>query len=49
MPKIREILLKLEGCKYATPLDLNVVYYHSCLSEEESKLSTIIQTWGKYW
>ena len=28
MPKIDEILLKLEGFQYAMPLDLNMGYYH---------------------
>ena len=27
MPKVSKILLNLEGFKYATPLDLNMVYY----------------------
>ena len=32
IPKIREILLKLEIFKYATSLELNMGYYHICLS-----------------
>ena len=28
MPKINEMLLKLEGFKYAISLDSNMVYYH---------------------
>ena len=28
MPKINEMLLKLEGFWYAMPLDLDMVYYH---------------------
>ena len=28
MPKINEMLFKLEGFQYATPLDLNMGYYH---------------------
>ena len=32
MPKISEILLKLEGFKHAIPIDLNMVYYHIRLS-----------------
>ena len=28
MPKINEILLKLEVFRYATSLDLNMGYYH---------------------
>ena len=33
MPKIREMPLKLEGFEYATPLELNMVYYHIPLSK----------------
>ena len=29
MPKINDILLKLEGFQYATSLDLNMGYYHT--------------------
>ena len=46
--KIREMLLKLEVLKYATSLDLNMVYYYICLSEEESNLCTIILTQVNY-
>ena len=28
MPKINEMLLKLEGFQYDKSLDLNMVYYH---------------------
>ena len=28
IPKIQELLLKLEGFQYATSLDLNMGYYH---------------------
>ena len=48
MPKINEMLLKLEGFHYATPLDLNVVYYHICLSKNPINLCTIVLPWGKY-
>ena len=47
-PKIREILLNLEGFKYATSLDLNMGYRHILLSEQASDLCTIILPWGKY-
>ena len=49
MPKINEILLILQGFQYATSLDLNMGYYHIQLSENASKLCTIIIPWGKYW
>ena len=48
MPKINEILLKLEGFQYATSLDLSMGYYHIRLSENASKLFTIILHWVKY-
>ena len=48
MPKINEMLLKLEGFQYATSLDLNMGYYHIRLSENASNLCTIIIPWGKY-
>ena len=48
MPKTGEMLLKLEGFNYFTSLDLDMGYYHICLSEEASNLCTIILPWGKY-
>ena len=48
MPKINEMLLKLEGFHYATLLDLNMGYYHIQLSANASNLCTIILPWGKY-
>ena len=42
LPKICEMLLKLEVFKYATSLDLNMGYNHICISEEENELCTII-------
>ena len=48
MPKINEMLLKLEGFQYATSLDLNMGYYHILLSENASNLCKIIIPWGKY-
>ena len=48
MPKIQDLLLKLEGFKYATLLDLNMGYYHISLSPNSSKLCTIVLPWGKY-
>ena len=48
MPKIREMLLNLEGLKYATSLDLSMGYYHIRLSEQDINLCTIILLWGKY-
>ena len=48
MPKINKMLLKLEGFQYASPLDLNMGYYHIWLSENASNLCTIILPWWKY-
>ena len=42
------MLLKLEGFKNATQLDLNMGYYNIRLREEASNLCTIILPWGKY-
>ena len=42
MPKINEMLLKLEGFQYATSLDLNMGYYHIQIIENASNLCTII-------
>ena len=48
MPKINEMLLKLEGFQYATPLGLIIGYYHIQLNENVSNLCVIILLWGKY-
>ena len=48
IPKIHDLLLKLEGFKYATSLDLNMGYYHIELSPFSKKLCTIVLPWGKY-
>ena len=48
LPKIQDMLLKLEGFQYATSLDLNMGYYHIELSPESKKLCTIVLPWGKY-
>ena len=48
MSKINEMLLKLEGFRYAPSLDLSMVYYHIRLSKNASKLCTIIIRWGGY-
>ena len=48
LPKINEMLQKLEGFKYATSLDLNMGYYHIRLSPFSSSLCTVVLPWGKY-
>ena len=48
MAKISKMILKLEGFKYATSLDLNTGYYHIIISKYAINLCTIILKWGKY-
>ena len=48
LPKISDLLQKLQGFKYATAIDLSMGYYHVRLDEESSKLCTTILPWGKY-
>ena len=48
LPKISDLLQKLEGFQYATALDLSMGYYHIPLDEESSKLCTTVLPWGKY-
>ena len=48
IPKIADVLQKLEGISYATALDLNLGYYTVRLDFSSQKLCTIITPWGKY-
>ena len=48
MLKINEMLLKLEVFEYAASLDLNIVYYHIRISDNESNLCMIIFLWVEY-
>ena len=48
IPKIQDLLQKLEGFKYATLLDLNMGYYHIELDASSKQLCTIVFPWGKY-
>ncbi len=48
IPKIQEMLLKLEGFMFATSLDLNMGYYHLSLTPNASRLCTVVLPWGKY-
>ena len=48
IPKIQDMLLKLEGFQWATSLDLNMGYYHIKLDPLSRKLCTIVLPWGKY-
>ena len=42
------MLIKLEGFKYATSLDLNMGYYHIELTPQSKQLCTIVLPFGKY-
>ena len=48
LPKISTNLQELEGCTYATTLDLNMGYYTIRLDPDSSKICTLIFPWGKY-
>jgi hypothetical protein len=42
LPKIHDMLQKLEGFQYATSLDLNMGYYHILLTPNASRLCTVV-------
>ena len=48
IPKVQDMLLKLEGFTYATAIDLNMGYYNILLTPASSRLCTIVLPWGKY-
>ena len=48
LPKIADLLQKLEGFTWATALDLSMGYYNIVLDIESSYLCTVILPWGKY-
>jgi hypothetical protein len=48
IPKIQDLLFKLEGFRYAYSLGLNMGYYHIELSPHSQQLCTIVLPWGKY-
>ena len=48
LPKIQELLLKLENFQYGTSLDLNMGYYHILLSPQSARMCTVVFPWGKY-
>ena len=48
LPKITDMLQKLEGFMFATSLDLNMGYYHTLLTPNASRLCTVVVPWGKY-
>ena len=48
IPKILDILQKMERLKYATAVDLRKGYYHTPLDKATQKLCTTVLPWGKY-
>jgi hypothetical protein len=48
IPKIQNLLLKLEGFKHGTALDLNMGHCHIEPSESAKELCTITTQWGKH-
>ena len=48
LPKISDLLLKLNGFKYATAIDLSMGYYHIPLDKHSQELCTTILPWGKF-
>ncbi len=48
LPKITDLLQKLQGFMWATSLDLNMGYYHILLTPNASRLCTVVLPWGKY-
>ena len=48
IPHIQDMLMNLEGFKYATSLDLNMGYYHLELSEKSKELCAIALPFGKF-
>jgi Reverse transcriptase (RNA-dependent DNA polymerase) len=49
LPKISELLQKLQGFTFAMAIDLSMGYYHIPLDDVSQKLcTTILPSWGKY-
>ena len=48
IPRINDLLLKLDGFQYATSLDLNMGYYHIELNLVAQNMCIIVLPWGKY-
>jgi hypothetical protein len=46
IPKINDLLQKLEGFHLVTSLDLNMGYYHIGLTPYASRLYTVVLPWG---
>ena len=48
MPKINEMLFKLDGFQHDTSIDLSMGYYHIQLSKNTNSSCTSILLWGKF-
>ena len=48
LPKIQELLSRLNDCKHFSSLDLNLGYYHISLTEEAKKKTAFVMADGKY-
>ena len=48
LPKIGDLLQKLEGFTFASAIDLSMGYYHIPLNKQAQDLCTTILPWGKY-
>ena len=48
IPKVQDLLLKLEGFQHAMSPNLNMGYYHIELTPFIKRLCTIVMPWGKY-
>ena len=48
IPKIQDLLLKKEGFKYATSLNINMGYYYVKVCPFSRKPCTIAPPWRKY-
>lgn len=48
MPKIQDVLLKLQGFPHTTLLDLNVGHHHIELHPDSKKLCALVFPWGKH-
>ena len=48
LPKIQELLGRLNRCKYFSSLDLHSCYYHISLTEEAKKKTASVNADGKY-
>jgi hypothetical protein len=46
LPRIADLLQKLESLKYATSLDLSMAYYNVPLDQNSQMLCTAILPWG---